>query len=145
MIDLLNLRNILETALAEELGAYTFVTEAGTQTTGAIALDMGDGSYPIAGTRVDGLECVIIFRPEIPMKVLFGGYEETYSVQIVLKQWDAVRTTLPGLDKVLEALGEMPELSLQSGSVRRVLPLPKLGNIETVQLTVYQVFLTEFD
>lgn len=142
MIDLLEIRNTLEAALEGELGTYTFSTG---DTTAAIAVDMGNGDYPMPGAHVTGLECVLIFRPEIPMQVLMGGYEETYSVQIILKQWDAALTTMPALDKVLDALGELSEISLQSGSVRRVLPLPKLGNIETVQMTVYQVFLRSFD
>lgn len=145
MIDLIGLREALETALSDDLGTYTFVTDAGSQTTPAIAVDLGDGNYPPPGSRVEGLECVLIFRPETPIKVLMGGYEETYLVQITLKQWDATLTTVSALEKVLIALGTLPEISLQSGSVRRVLPLPKLGNIETLQMTVYQAFLTTFD
>lgn len=143
MIDLPLLRSTLETGLAGLLGTYTINTDEGPQTTPAIAVDLGNGDYPPAGAEIQGLECVLIFRPDIPIKPLLGGWEETYSVVIFLKQWDEGRTTIAALDALLELLGQMPEFGLQAGSIRRTLPVEKLNNIETLQMTVFQTFLNQ--
>ncbi|MBD3883849.1 hypothetical protein IFO70_18980 [Phormidium tenue FACHB-886] len=67
MIDVLELRNALETALVDELGTYTFPTGA---TTPAIAVDMGNGQYPPAGVKPEGLECVIVVSPKVQTEPL---------------------------------------------------------------------------
>jgi hypothetical protein len=141
VIDLLELRSRLETALSEELGTYTFTN--GTITP-AMSVDYGNASYPPAGTAIDGLECVLIFRPEVPLRPFMGGaYEETYAVQIFLKQWNASKDTLVALGLILDAIGIFPDIALQSNSIRRVIPLSQLGNIETLQMTLTQSFLRE--
>jgi hypothetical protein len=141
MIDLDALQTQIEAALSSELGTYTLEND---ETTPAIGRDYGAGQHPPPPSTAIGLECVLIFRPDIPLvPLLGGGYQETYSVQILLKQRDETRDCLTALGLLLDAIANLPETSLQSGSIRRVLPLAELGNIETLSLVVNQIFLRE--
>jgi len=140
-IDLIGLRTAIETALSDELGVYVF---PGGQTAPAIVLSMGADASPIPGTKAGGLECAIVFRPDVPLRPLIGNaFEETYAVQILLKQWDAQQNTLSALSKILEAIITLPGWSLQSGSTRRQIPIPELGNIEILSMILTQTLLRE--
>lgn len=141
LIDLTSLRETIETAIEDLLGEYVFTN---VQRTKAIGLDMGGGNYPPKGTTAQGLECILLFRPEVPLRPLLGdAFEETYAVQILLRQWDAQETTLPACARILEAIATS-EWTVQANSIRRVLPLEKLGNVETLSITVTQMLLREF-
>ena len=60
-MNILSLRTELETTLVDVLGTYTLANGA---TTPAISVRDVGGSLP-AGTRVTGLECVILREPEL--------------------------------------------------------------------------------
>jgi len=140
-VDLIGLRTAIETALSDELGIYVFPNG---QTTPAIVLSMGTDTSPIVGTKAEGLECVLVFRPDVPLRPLMGNaFEETYTVQILLKQWSAEQNTLGALSKILETMITLPGWSLQGGSVRRQIPIVELGNIEILSMVLTQTLLRE--
>ncbi len=124
------LRNALLSALGGQIGLYTF---GGGQTTPAIRVDDGSAPYE-EEPSVMGLEVVIVPALEVAVTPMLGGYKDTYTTLIVLKQWDSDQTTLPCRTKVLEALGQFPELAV--GQMRRVIRSSKLDNIETLTVQV---------
>ena len=137
MIDLLGLRTALETALAPHLGTYTFSTG---DTTPAVKIEDGaiaESEQP----SVEGLELVIVGSPEIPFSCVMGGYQETYTALVILKQWDITATTLEARSPLLQALMGMDDLMVSGG--KRVVRLTKLDNIETLTVQVSQSFLVE--
>jgi hypothetical protein len=91
-------------------------------------------SFPPAGTVTQGLEIVII--PGVKMDAtpaLNQGMFWNISHEIILKQWDSRDTTL----KIVEPLTKL--LMQNNYSVRvglRLIPNPKLGNIESRNLTI---------
>jgi hypothetical protein len=124
------LKEALSTALADQIGLYTF---SDGQTTAAIRVD--DGSEPYEEEpSVEGLEVVIVPALEVAVTPMLGGYKDTYTTLIVLKQFDIEETTLPCRTKVLEALCQFSELGI--GQMRRVLRSNKLDNIETLTVQV---------
>lgn len=138
MIDLMAIRTALATALADELGTYTFPDG---QVTPAIAVDDGSGNYPPKDAKVTGLECIILLSPEVQSEDIFGGFKETYTAMVMLRQWDATKTTLDARLLARDAIASLGSIGVVPGSMRRTLPFEKLGNIETAQFTVFQSFL----
>lgn len=130
MTTALKLKAALMTALSSQIGAYTF--SAG-QTTPAIRID--DGTDPFdEEPAVSGLEVVIVPQIEVPVQMMMGGYKETYTTVIVLKQWDIQENTLPARSPVLQALAQFDALAI--GQIRRVIRSTKLDNIETLTIPV---------
>lgn len=134
MIDIDNLRDTITTALADQLGTYTF---SGGQTTPAIRVDDGSDPYD-EEPSVEGLEVVLVTNPEVSISMLMGGYQQTFSALIVLKQWDIAETTLAAMTALMPYLNA--EDNLQIGAVRRVVRTTKLDNIETMSIQVSQAF-----
>lgn len=137
MIDLLNLRNNLETALAPHLGTYTFSTG---DTTPAVKVEDGaiaESEQP----SVEGLELVIIESPEIPFSSVMGGYQEKHTALVVLKQWDVTATTLEARSPLVQALMGMENLVVSGG--KRVVRTSRLDNIETLTVQVSRSFLVQ--
>lgn len=137
MITTEEIKAALEVGLGAEIGTYTF---SGGQTTPAIRIDDGAQPYPEEPT-VEGLEVVIQESLEIPVKMMLGGYQQTFSHRIVLKQWDIEKTCLSYLDAVMEATGQFS--SLLVGDVRRVMRSTVLDNIETLTIMVSESVLSE--
>lgn len=139
----------LRSTIAETLKAYNLL---GTYTfpegdiDDAIAVegmghDAGEESYPPAGTQVEGLEVVIIPAEDMPIVPTLDGYIQTYRHLIVLKQHDnGQNKTLPAFHLLKQALG-----NIFSGSAIRVLPNPRLNNVETLSFSLEQVVLIECD
>lgn len=120
----------LSSALDTQIGVYTF---SDGQTTPAIRID--DGSEPYEeDPSVTGLEVVIVPALEVAVTPMLGGYKDTYTTLIALKQWDIEQTTLPYRTKVIEALAEFSDLA--TGQMRRVMRSSKLDNIETLTVQV---------
>lgn len=138
MIDLLELRSTLAEALGGAIGTYTFVGTGAT--TPAIRVDDGSNPYE-EEPKVDGLEVVIAASPEVPIAMLMGGYQQTFTVAIVLKQWDINATALDAMERVLPAL--MQSDSLAIGNPRRIVRSTRLDNIETLTIPVSQTFLSQ--
>ena len=89
MINFQTLRDNLRTALSADLGTYTYQDGS---TTPAIYLDEGNMQYPLPGTKVTGLECLVVMHPEVSITPVVGGADrETMSAAVILKQWDAKR------------------------------------------------------
>lgn len=140
-VDLVSLRDAFQAALGDQLGTYTF-PDPNSPTAPAITIDYGNNTSVPKGTDVAGLECVIVFRPEVPLEpMLAGTFKETYSVNVLLKQWDVEADTIEALNRVLNALILLTDWGLKTGSIVRQLPLPAMNNIETVTLTLMQILL----
>ena len=128
------LKSALQSKFSASLGTYTF---SGTQTTPAIRVD--DGSDPFdEEPSISGLEIVIVPSPEIAIQSMLGGYRDTVTTTVVLKQWDITKTTMGYRSALLEVVAGFDDLLLVSGSMRRVISLTKLDNIETLAIQVSQ-------
>lgn len=124
------LKTALIDGVGSQLGTYTF-SEG--QTTPAIRID--DGTEPFdEDPSVEGLELVVVPQLEVPVKDMMGGYQETYTTLIVLKQWDIELGTMSARPAVLAALHQFGSLAV--GQVRRVMRSTKLDNIETLTIPV---------
>lgn len=124
-------------SLGVQIGTYTF---SGGQITPAVRVDDGTDPFDEEPT-VTGLEVVIVPQLEVPVKDLIGGYQETYTTLIVLKQWDIQAGTMPARPAVLAALHQFNALAV--GQVRRVMRSTKLDNIETLTIPVSESVWTQ--
>lgn len=134
MIDTEELKAAIVSALGDQLGTYTFQSVGATSP--AIRVDDGVDPFneePIVG----GLECVIQPNLEVPITDLIGGYQQTWTAAIVLKQWDITKDTLTAMDAITHAVAELDGLRITSR--RRIVRSTKLDNIETMQITVAQI------
>jgi hypothetical protein len=84
-MDLLSLRNALETALVEELGVYELPNGA---ITPAISVRAA-GEPMTAGTRVTGLECVLMRDPELIPISQYTGQQAFSRWTVFLMSWTA--------------------------------------------------------
>lgn len=84
-MDVISLRNALETALVEVLGTYRLVN--GGETPAVSVRSEGDG-LP-AGTRVSGIECVIIRDPDLVPIGQYEGQQAFSRWTVYLVNWDA--------------------------------------------------------
>lgn len=134
MIDTTALKEAIVSALGEQLGTYTFQSVGATSP--AIRIDDGVDPFP-EEPIVGGLECVIQPNLEVPISDLLGGYQQTWTASIVLKQFDITKDTLTAMDAITEAVAEIDGLRITSR--RRVVRSNKLDNIETMQIAVAQV------
>lgn len=138
MINSVAIRDELAIALASQLGLYRF---SNGQTKPAIAID--DGSDPSPETpQATGLELVLVPSIRVPIASSFGGFIQTFSVQVAVKQFDVSRTTLEAMPVILDTLrSQFSELSLSGAE--RVLRSAKLDNVETFSVVVSQDFLMD--
>lgn len=143
MIDYLAIRQALETALASELGTYTFPEG---QTTPAMAVVVGRNNYPQSATP-SGLECVIVVDLGVGIRnLLNNSYEKTWRADIVLKQWDTsddATDCIDYLDTVCEALAEVDNVAVQPNSIKGLASDRNLQAVQVLQLTVFHVELYE--
>lgn len=112
-----------------EIGTYTFPSG---KVVKAISVSMPN--FPPPGTVTEGLEIVIIPGKDISAQpVLNQGLLVKLSHEIHLKQWDDSKTTLPIIMPLMQLLSKN-NYSVQIGL--RILPNPKIGNIESRNLTI---------
>lgn len=121
-----NLRARILEATKEIIGKYTL---SNNQIIHAFAID-DNGKYPPAGTKVEGLEIVVvpsinsIYRPGI------GSTQRwEYVSRVILKQWDLVGDTITATELIVPLLGNKVQVS------PRILPSESLGNIESRTIT----------
>jgi hypothetical protein len=121
-----NLRTLILKATKDIIGKYTF---ANNQTIPAFAID-DNGKYPPAGTKVEGLEIVIvpcvnsIYRPGL------GNTQRwEYVSRVFLKQWNLDGDTIEATELIVPLLGNKVQVS------PRILPSESLGNIESRTIT----------
>ena len=121
------LRTILENALADKLGTYTFPNGLKEK---AIAVDIG-GKYPPSDTKIEGLEVVITPYTDIESNGLNNGYADLeFAHEINLKQWNPK----PSLD-LMECVARVRSLLGNSVEIGpRLIPLDELGNIESCKI-----------
>lgn len=105
MITLPEIRSRIVSALADELGTYTYTGVAG-DTDNSPAIKIDRGAYPSGyqEPKVTGLEVVI--EPEIASPGyaarLGGDFELSHQSRITLKQWDPGETTLTARSLLLK-------------------------------------------
>ncbi|MEH2102565.1 MAG: hypothetical protein V7K76_23000 [Nostoc sp.] len=129
-------RSKIVTALAGEIGTYTFPD--GT-TDPAIAL-LGLGSnvevYPPVGTSVaGGLEVVLVTLNSVRVGQRLDGIIQSVVTQIILRQYDVSKSTIEPLFKLLSVLDI-------TGDPIRTISDPFIGNIETCEMQILHSFYT---
>ncbi|MEG3875792.1 hypothetical protein QT972_00210 [Microcoleus sp. herbarium7] len=131
--EIIKLKQQIE-ALAE-IGIYTFPN-------GQIvkAVSVATPNYPPAGTVTQGLEVAIVPGVKMDLKpALNQGCFWNISHEIILKQWDEQKTTLDIIRPLTQLLLEN-NYSVNVGL--RLIPNPKLGNIESRNLTIFKTIVT---
>jgi hypothetical protein len=105
------IRSRILSVLADELGTYTYTSNAGSSDT-STAFKIERGTYPLGAyqePKVTGLECVL--EPEIASPgyaaLLGGDYVCAHQSRITLKQWDTTDTTLTARGLLLEEFGNL--------------------------------------
>ena len=134
MINTLELRSTLITALAGQIGIYTFSNNLSTP-----AVRAEDENYD-EEPKVTGLEVVIQLSLKTSIAplligVLGGAYEETSTAQITLKQWDIAKNTRAAMDATLAAIFQLEDVLL-AGNPTRTVRSTKLDNIETCTIQI---------
>lgn len=133
MIDYQDLRDYIQDAIADDLGIYTFQDGS---VVPAIILTYGTANSVPDNTAIDGLECVVVGRLEVPMQPLQGNqWAETFQVQVRLRQWDRTKSIVSGsfgdasaFDKAFDALSLYEGGVLQlAGNPIRLLPQSAIG------------------
>lgn len=125
--EIAKLKEKIETLVG--IGTYLFPSG---QTVKAVSVATPD--YPPAGTVTQGLEIAIV--PGIEMNAVPALNRGTFwnvSHEIILKQWDDRNTTIGFIEPLVQLLLESNYL-VKVGL--RILPNPKLQNIETRKLTI---------
>jgi hypothetical protein len=107
--------------LGDSLGKYTL---ANGQIVSAIAVG---NNYPPQGTKVTGLEVVIIPDTGLEVNPIMNGGRWDNESTVILKQWGE-GTVLDAVKLIVPLLGNQVEIGA------RVLPNESLGNIETIRI-----------
>lgn len=143
--DLIALRQIIEDTLVPTglLGTYTFPDGSTDQAIAVEGLgnDDGEESYPPAGTQVVGLEVVMVPAEDVQQQSFLDGDGIFFQTTIILKQHDS------GSNKTLKAYLLLSSQfgNIYEGSVSRILPTPRLDNIETLSFSLETSVLMEFE
>ena len=132
MVTIDEVREGLAVNLAPFIGLYTF---SNGQTTPAIRVDDGSDPYP-EDPKITGLEVVITPLAEVSMVQMIGGYQDTYTMGIMFKQFDQTKTTLEIRSPAIESLLVFP--TLQIGNLRRLLRISRINEIEVFSFTATQ-------
>lgn len=99
--DVLTVRSLVASALASDLGTYTFSNAA---TTPALRVETGSQDYPERPT-VSGLEVIIKPRTDTAYTpMLAGDFALDDRGEVILKQWDTSRNTIAATNKLLKTL-----------------------------------------
>ncbi|TAG98725.1 MAG: hypothetical protein EAZ18_00165 [Oscillatoriales cyanobacterium] len=116
------------------VGIYVFPSK---QTSKAVAV--AKPNFPPAGTQTQGIEIVIIPAEELTIApMLNNGTACVRSHKIIIKQWDSNETTL----KIIEPLvAVLMQLNYSVNVGLRIIPNPKLGNIESRNLTIQKTVI----
>lgn len=130
MITPSELKTALAESLGERLGTYKF---SNGEITPAIRIEDGNDPYPEEPNR-SGLEVVVVPQVEVAVKDLMGGYQETYTTTIVLKEWDIKKSVMTARPAVLSALHQFSSLGI--GQVRRIQRQRGLNEVESVIIPV---------
>lgn len=115
------------------VGTYTFAN-------GAIikAISVAQPDFPPSGTTTKGLELVIVPGKDINAKpALNQGLFWTNTHEIIIKQWNERETTLDIIVPLVQLLVKN-NYSVQVGL--RLVQNPKIGNIESRNLTISKTF-----
>lgn len=126
----------LKTAIETLTGLGTYLFPTG-QTLKAVAV--AKPNFPPTGTQTQGLEVVIIPAEELTITPMLNrGTSWVRSHKITLKQWDSQDTTLKIIEPLVQLLMEL-NYSVNVGL--RLIPNPKIGNIETRNLTISKTII----
>lgn len=132
-----NLRATIELTLGDEIGTYLFPNN---ETDKAIALlGLGAdraGEYPPQGTKITGLEVILYTGQTLRIERRLGGFIQSPSTVITLKQFDVTKNTLNSLFLLLGVLDVARDPI-------RTLRDPYLGNVEVCQIEVVNPLYSE--
>ncbi|MFN6472608.1 MAG: hypothetical protein RMY36_023445 [Nostoc sp. SerVER01] len=133
---LVTLRSQIVTALALEIGTYTFPD--GTTDPAIAILGLGSATeiYPPKDTTVAGLEVVLVTLNSIRIQQRLDGIVQNVITQIFLKQFDTSKNTIAPLLKLLSVI------EIDGDPIRTVTD-PYIGNIETCQMQILHSFYTD--
>lgn len=128
MIEVRELRTILEACLSDLLGRYRFANGRPSPAFGVIK---GNETYPPDGTDIIGLEA-ILFYPTIEASPTLTGYKVRQNWTLHLKQWQPGQSVNPAIERVLQS----PDILVQR--VIRVPAQERLGIPEGAQIQIQQ-------
>lgn len=97
------LRKKILKILEIDLGEYVF---ANGKSVPAISID-NNGEYPPSGTKITGLECVIIPLNNLIATRMCGSKQIKYQSDILLKQWDSTKNLIRAVEKLIAGLPEI--------------------------------------
>ncbi|MEH2070011.1 MAG: hypothetical protein V7K47_17930 [Nostoc sp.] len=133
---LLALRSQIVTALAFEIGTYTFPDDTTDPAIAMLGLGSGVEIYPPQGTTVTGLEVVLVTLNSIRIEQRLDGIVQNVVTQIFLKQFDTSKNIIVPLFKLLNVIDI-------DGNPIRTVSDPYIGNIETCQMQILHSFYTD--
>lgn len=129
-------RSTIVTALAGEIGTYTFPDSTTDPAIAMLGLGSNVAIYPPQGTTVTGgLEVVLITLNSVRIQQRLDGIVQEVVTQIVLKQFDVSKDTITPLFKLLSVL------DINGDPIRSVSD-PFIGNIEVCDIQILHSFYT---
>lgn len=129
-----SLRSHLSEILQGKIGTYNFTTGASTMALAVLPDSISGYSYPPTGTKVSGIEVVII-RPTPTTALRLTGYASRLTWEIHLKQWDRSKNLVQATEALIDGLNK---LGYAFESPIHVLPNEKIQGIESVRVAVYE-------
>ena len=129
-----SLRSHLSEILQGQFGTYNFTTGASTMALAVLPDSSSGYSYPPPGTKMSGLEVVII-RPAPTTSMRLTGYASRKTWEIHLKQWDKSKNLVQATEVLIAGLNK---LGYAFESPVHILPNEKIQGIESVRVAVYE-------
>jgi hypothetical protein len=133
---LVTLRSQIVTALALEIGTYTFPDGSTDPAIAVLGLGSAVEIYPPKDTSVTGLEVVLVTLNSIRIERRLDGIIQNIITQVFLKQFDTSKNTITPLFKLLSVIDI-------DGDPIRTVSDPYIGNIETCQMQILHSFYTD--
>ncbi|PHJ69142.1 hypothetical protein VF14_03125 [Nostoc linckia z18] len=133
---LVTLRSQIVTALALEIGTYTFPDGTTDPAIAVLGLGSAVEIYPPKDTSVTGLEVVLVTLNSIRIEQRLDGIIQNIITQVFLKQFDTSKNTITPLFKLLSVIDI-------DGDPIRTVSDPYIGNIETCQMQILHSFYTD--
>ncbi|MEH2467853.1 hypothetical protein [Nostoc sp.] len=133
---LARVRSTIVTALAGEIGTYTFPDGTTDPAIALLGLGSNVTTYPPAGTTVtSGLEVVLVTLNSVRIQQRLDGIIQDVVTQIILRQYDVTKSTIAPLFKLLSVLD-------LAGDPIRTISDPFIGNIEVCEMQIIHSFYT---
>jgi hypothetical protein len=136
-MNILELRQKITSVLDDLIGEYEFVNGRCVKAIAVIPDSNYGYDYPPTGTKTKGLEVVIWSEGKLDIRPIIRGTYVANFTQIILKQWDAKKTTVEATNRLIAGLNGILEVR------PRVMPVPGLNMIETQVFFIKSIYLVD--